>query len=233
MEFRVWAVFDMQHLWDDFPALASDFWHRLGTARDQVVVADRRTVSIRERRLRFCGSQFVVNRRSLLFKGRVRRIVGHAREGELFGFGATADPEEAVEIDAGSSGGLGVKRVRHVDPGADAVVVCQTREEGEGQGCPTGALGPGELGDGADGKAALESVVESGNAGGGCWTEDTRRRGERRGDAVGEGSFNLLAEVGGGGHTVVLSPYLRLFDGGGARGICTGSEEAVSKKPVS
>jgi hypothetical protein len=160
-------------------------------------------------------------------------VVGHSRQGELHGFGAAADPEQAVEIDAGSSGRLGVKRVRHVDPGADAVVVCQTREEGEGQRCPARALGPGEFGDGANGEAALESVVEGFNAGEGCRTKDTRGRSERRGDAVGEGSFDLLAEVGSGRHKAALSPYLLLSGRGGARGICTASDGALNKKPIS
>jgi hypothetical protein len=112
----------------------------------------------------------VANCRFLLFNGRVECVVGHARQGELHGFGAAADPEQAVEVDACSGGGLGVERVRHVDPCTDTVVLCQTREEREGQRCPTGALRPGEFGDGTDRKAALEGVVEGGDAGGGCRT---------------------------------------------------------------
>jgi len=43
-----------------------------------------------------------------------------AGEGELFGWGSAANPEEAVEVDASSGGRLGMERVRHIDPGADA-----------------------------------------------------------------------------------------------------------------
>jgi hypothetical protein len=134
----------------------------------------------------------------------------------LFGFGAAADPEQAVEVDACSGGGLWVERVRHVDPCTDTVVLCQTREEREGQRCPTGALGTGELGEGADRETTLESVIESRDAGGSCGTDDPRWWSERGRDPVSEGGFDLLAEVGSGRHAAVLSPYIRLSDKEGA-----------------
>jgi len=115
-----------------------------------------------------------------------------------------------------------MKGVGHVDPGADAVVICQTREEGEGQRCAAGAFGAGEFSDRSDGKAALEGVVKGGDAGRGCRTDDTRGWSERGWDAVGKGGFDLLAEVGSGWHAAALSPYIRLLWGEQARGFAQG-----------
>jgi hypothetical protein len=170
-------------------------------------------------------------------------VVGHSGEGELFGFGTAADPEEAIEVNAGSSGGLGMERVGHVDPGADAVVLRQTRDEGKGQRCAAGAFGTGELGEGTDGKTAGEGLVESGDAGGGCGADDAWSGGERGRDAVGKGGFDLLAEVGSGDwHATALSPYIRLYEARGQGEICTGiateasamewSEEKLSAKII-
>jgi hypothetical protein len=126
--------------------------------------------------------------------------VGHAGEGELLRCWAAADPEKAVEVDTDGGGGLGVERVGHVDPGADASDVCQTRDEGEREGGSARALGSGKFGDGPDGKAAAKGIVEGGDAGRGSGADDAGGGSERGGDAVREGSFDLLAEQLGGRH---------------------------------
>ena len=87
-----------------------------------------------------------------------------------------------------------MERVGHVDPGADAGGLGETGDEGEREGGAAGAFGSGEFGDGPDGEAAAECVVEGGDAGGSCRTDDARGGCERGGDAVGEGSFDLEAE---------------------------------------
>lgn len=133
-------------------------------------------------------------------------------------FGAATDPEQAVEVDADGCGRLGMERVRHVDPGADASDARQTRDEGEGERCPTGAFGACEFADRADGKSAAERIVEGRDACGCGGTDDARGRRESRGDAAGEGGFDLEAEMGGGGHAEALSPYLRLSGGMAASG---------------
>jgi hypothetical protein len=61
------------------------------------------------------------------------RLLDDAGEVELLGGGTAADPEKAVEVDTDGGGGLGVERVGHVDPGADASDICQTRDKGERQ----------------------------------------------------------------------------------------------------
>jgi hypothetical protein len=182
---------------DGFPALASDFWHRLCTARGQIVMADGR----RTDRARGTGHRVPISLRVTGYRLRISLcFVGHAGKSELLWFGAAADPEQAIEVDTDGCGGLGVERVGHVDPGADAIVLCQTRDEGEGERCPTRAFGTGEFGDGPDGKSAAECVVKGGDAGGRGWADDTRGRGERGGDAVGKGGFDLEAEQVSGGH---------------------------------
>jgi hypothetical protein len=135
----------------------------------------------------------------------------------LLRFGAAADPEQAVEVDADGRGGFGVERVGHVDPGADASDARQTRDERKGERCPTGAFGTGKFGDRTNGKSAVERIVEGRDAGGCGRADDARGWRESRGDAAGEGGFDLLAEAGGGGHAEALSPYLRLLRGVTAR----------------
>ena len=115
-------------------------------------------------------------------------------------FGAAANPEQAVEVNADGGGGLGMEVVGHVDPGADAGGLRQTRDERESQRGAAGAFRAGQFGDGADGQAAAECVVESRNAGGRGGVNDARSRGKRGGDAIGKGSFDLEAEQVGGGH---------------------------------
>lgn len=136
------------------------------------------------------------------------------------GLGAAADPEQAVEVDADGGSGFGMERVGDVDPGADAACVGEAGDKGERERGAAGAFGSGQFGDGADGESAAECVIEGGDARGRGRANDARRRSERGRDAVGEGSFDLEAEGGGGRHTL-LSPYLRLSGVAGARGICT------------
>ena len=136
----------------------------------------------------------------------------------MLGLRAAADPEEAVEVDADGGSGFGMERVGDVDPGADAACIRETGDEGERERGASGAFGSGEFGDGPNGETAAEGVIEGGDAGGRGGADDARRWSERGRDAVGEGSFDLLAEGGGGRHAELLSPYLRLSGGGGARG---------------
>jgi hypothetical protein len=134
---------------------------------------------------------------------------------------AAADPKQAVEVDAEGGSGFGMERVGDVDPGADAACVGEASDKGERERGASGAFGSGEFGDGADGKTATERVIECGDAGVRGGSNDARGWSERGRDAVGEGSFDLLAEGGGGRHTELLSPYLRLLGEAGARGIYT------------
>ena len=135
----------------------------------------------------------------------------------MLGWRAAADPEQAVEVDADGGGGFGMERVGDVDPGADAACIGETGDEGKRERGAAGAFGSGQFGDSADGETAAERVIERGNAGGRGGANDARRRSERGRDAVGEGSFDLLAEGGGGRHT----SYFRLifaYRGGGGQG---------------
>lgn len=147
-------------------------------------------------------------------------------------FGAAADPEEAIKVNTDGCGRLGVKRVRHVDPGADASDTRQTRDERKGERGAAGAFRAGEFGDGSDGKSAVERVIEGRDAGGGGGSDNARGRRESRGDAAGESGFDLLAEVGGGGHAGILSPYLRLLDESQQGGICTAAKRLAEKRLV-
>ena len=122
-----------------------------------------------------------------------------------------ADPEQAVEVDADGGSGFGMESVGDVDPGADAACVRESGNERERERGASGAFGSGEFGDGADEKAAAERVIEHGNAGGRGGANDARGWSERGRNAVGEGSFDLLAEGGGGRHTELSSPYIRLL----------------------
>jgi len=63
----------------------------------------------------------------------------------------------------------------------------------------------------------MQSVIQGLDPRWSCRTENARWRSQRGGDTVGEGSFDLLAEVGSGRHTAALSLYLRLWGGRGAR----------------
>lgn len=174
----------------NFSRVLSDFWLRFGAAG---VLTDRQG-PLRGNSYRLCE-------RESLFPFRFRgRIAAKAGEGELLRFGATANPEQAVEVNADGSGGLGMEVVGHVDPGADAGGLCQTRDERESQRGAAGAFRTGKFGDGADGQAAAEYVVESRNASGRGGVNDVRRWGERGGDTVGKGGFDLEAEQVGGGH---------------------------------
>ncbi len=91
LEFRVWPLSDERRQSDNFSALTSDFWHRLGTARVRT-----------DRRILFCGSRnFWGHSRRLfcfVFKGAI--LLGifevNAWQHELLRFGAATNPQKPV-----------------------------------------------------------------------------------------------------------------------------------------
>jgi hypothetical protein len=186
---------------ENFSGVLSDFWLWLGATGGEIL-ADGRchyddggTILPARRR----------NRR--IFRGISGAILSETGEGELLGLGAAADPEQAVEVDTDGCGGFGMKSVGDIDPGADATCICEAGDKGERERGAAGAFGSGEFGDGADGQTSAEGVIECGDAGRHGGANDARRWSERGRDAVGKGSFDLLAEGGGGRHT----NYFRLI----------------------
>lgn len=138
-----------------------------------------------------------------------------AGESKLLGLRAAADPEQAVEVDADGGSGFGMERVRDVDPGADAACVGEAGDKGKRERGAAGAFRSGEFGDGPNGESAAEGVIECCDARGRGGADDARRGGERGRDAVGEGSFDLLAEGGGGRHTATFALSSPIGRGGG------------------
>ena len=139
----------------------------------------------------------------------------------MFCWRAAADPEQAVEVNADGCGGFGMESVGDIDPGADAACIRETGNEGKRERGAARAFRSGEFGDGPDGEAAAECVIECEDASGRGRTNDARRWGERGRNAVGKRSLDLEAEQVGRRHRGTSSPYIRLPGGARARGICT------------